>query len=69
MTSKLETIEGEQPGKIVYTAEDALSDGDEVTQDPSGHTTKSMAHLGECTFLGKGKKLWDSLRTSKSHDL
>lgn len=68
MTSKLQAVEGEQQPAIVYSYDDALSDGDEVTQDQVVAQLNQW-RLRECTFLGKGKKLWDSLRTSKSHDL
>lgn len=64
MTSRLEEVEGEQKGKIVYTVDDALGYDDEITEE------QVIAQLNnwrsrECTLLNRGKVLWNKLLNVK----
>jgi hypothetical protein len=60
LTSKLEEVEGLQPGKRIYEIDDALPDGDEVTQEQVIDQL-NLWRQRECTVLGKGKTLWNKV--------
>jgi hypothetical protein len=57
---KLEEVEGPQPDKRIYTIDDALPDGDEITQEQVVDQL-NLWRKRECTVLGKGKALWNKV--------
>ena len=59
-TFKLAEVEGPQPDKRIYTIDDALPDGDEITQEQVVEQL-NLWRKRECTIFGKGRTLWNKV--------